>query len=117
MLGQASNMTIINLIHNFFGSVFIDGNKGRHAKTLEKTTTGITINFYNRIILMFAFRFNIVGNLLDRKVECWASYRQGSYFESCVLRAMSSHSSHNPQFNLYVHKGGLKPHSFINSFN
>ena len=33
-------------------------------------------------------------------------------FESCVLRAMSSHSSHHSQevllFALYVHKGGLK---------
>ena len=43
---------------------------------------------------------------------------QGSNFESCVWRAVSSHSSHHPQevllaqFNLYVHKGGLKPHSF-----
>ena len=40
-----------------------------------------------------------------------------SYFESCVWRAVSSHSSHHPyevllaQFSLYVHKGGLKPHS------
>ena len=39
-------------------------------------------------------------------------------FESCVWRAVSSHSSHHPQevllaqFSLYVHKGGLKPDSF-----
>ena len=38
--------------------------------------------------------------------------------ESCVWRAVSSHPSHYPQevllaqFSLYVHKGGLKPHSF-----
>ena len=44
--------------------------------------------------------------------------RQGSNFESCVWRAVSSHSSHHPQellmvqFSLCVHKGGLKPHSF-----
>ena len=37
-------------------------------------------------------------------------------FESCILRAVSSHSSHYPkevlvtQFNLYVHKDGIKPH-------
>ena len=39
-------------------------------------------------------------------------------FESCVWRAVSSHSSHHPQeillaqFSLYVHKSGLKPDSF-----
>ena len=38
--------------------------------------------------------------------------------ESCVWREVSSHSSYHPQevllaqFSLYVHKGGLKPHSF-----
>ena len=43
---------------------------------------------------------------------------QGSNFESCVWRTVSSHSSHHPyevllaQFSLYVHKGGLKPDSF-----
>ena len=41
--------------------------------------------------------------------------------EFCVWRAVSSHSSHNPQqvflaqFSLYVHKDGLKHHSFIHS--
>ena len=40
-------------------------------------------------------------------------------FESCVWRTVSSHSSHHPQniilaqFSLYVHKGDIKPHSFI----
>ena len=44
--------------------------------------------------------------------------RQGSNFESCVWRTVSSQSSHHPQevllaqFSLYVHKGGLKPDSF-----
>ena len=43
---------------------------------------------------------------------------QGSNFESCVWRAVSSHSSYHPhevlltQFNLYVLTGGLKSHSF-----
>ena len=51
-------------------------------------------------------------------VACSASDRQGSNFESCVSRAVSSQSSHHPQevllaqFSLYVHKGGLKPDSF-----
>ena len=52
------------------------------------------------------------------KVSIAASDRQGSNFESCVWRTVSSQSSHHPQevllaqFSLYVHKGGLKPDSF-----
>ena len=56
--------------------------------------------------------------LRDREVACSASDRQGSNFESCVWRTVSSQSSHHPQevllpqFSQYVHKGGLKPDSF-----
>ena len=63
-------------------------------------------------------KLSIVGSLRDREVACSASDRQGSNFESCVWRTVSSHSSHNPQevllaqFSLYVHKGGLKTDSF-----
>ena len=63
-------------------------------------------------------KVSIVGSLRDRVVACSASDRQGSNFESCVLRAVSSQSSHHPrevllaQFSLYVHKGGLKTYSF-----
>ena len=63
-------------------------------------------------------KVSIVGSLRDREVECSASDRQGSNFESCVWRTVSSQSSHHPQevllaqFSLYVHKGGLKPDSF-----
>ena len=63
-------------------------------------------------------KVSIVGSLRDREVACWASDRQGSNFESCVWRTVSSQSSHHPQevllaqFSLYVHKGGLKPDSF-----
>ena len=63
-------------------------------------------------------KVSIVGNLRDREVACSASDRQGSNFESCVWRTVSSQSSHHPQevllaqFSLYVHKGGLKPDSF-----
>ena len=63
-------------------------------------------------------KVSIVGSLRDRKVACSASDRQGSNFESCVWRTVSSQSSHHPQevllaqFSLYVHKGGLKPDSF-----
>ena len=63
-------------------------------------------------------KVNIVGSLRDREVACSASDRQGSNFESCVWKTVSSQSSHHPQeallaqFSLYVHKGGLKPDSF-----
>ena len=63
-------------------------------------------------------KVSIVGSLRDREVACSASDRQGSDFESCVWRTVSSQSSHHPQevllaqFSLYVHKGGLKPDSF-----
>ena len=63
-------------------------------------------------------KVSITGSLRDREVACSASDRQGSNFESCVWRTVSSQSSHHPQevllaqFSLYVHKGGLKPDSF-----
>ena len=63
-------------------------------------------------------KVSIVGSVRDREVACSASDRQGSTFESCVWRTVSSQSSHHPQevilaqFGLYVHKGGLKPDSF-----
>ena len=63
-------------------------------------------------------KVSIVGTLRDREVACSASDRQGSNFESCVWRTVSSQSSHHPQevllvqFSLYVHKRGLKPDSF-----
>ena len=55
-------------------------------------------------------KLNIVGSLRDREVACSASDLKGVNFESCVWRAVSSHSSHHPQevllarFILYVHK-------------
>ena len=63
-------------------------------------------------------KVSIVGSLRDREVACSASDHQGSNFESCVWRTVSSQSSHHPQevllaqFSLYVHKSGLKPDSF-----
>ena len=63
-------------------------------------------------------KVSIAGGLRDREVACSASNRQGTNFESCVWRTVSSQSSHHPQdvllaqFSLYVHKGGLKPDSF-----
>ena len=59
-------------------------------------------------------KVSIVGSLHYREVACSVSDRQGSNFESCVWRTVSSQSSHHPQevllaqFSLCVHKGGLK---------
>ena len=59
-------------------------------------------------------KLSIAGSLRDREVACSASDRQSSNFESCVWRAVSSHSSPRPQevllaqFSLYVLKSGLK---------
>ena len=58
-------------------------------------------------------KVSIVGSLRNREVACSASDRQGSNFESCFWRTVSSQSSHHPQevllaqFCLYVYKGGL----------
>ena len=68
-------------------------------------------------------KLSIVGSLRDREVACSASDLKGLTYESCVWRAMSSHSSHHPQevlliqFSLYVtcmyvHKSCVEPDSF-----
>ena len=59
-------------------------------------------------------KLSIVGSLRDREVACSASDRQGSNFESCVWRTVSSHHPQEvllAQFILYVHKSDLKPDS------
>ena len=56
-----------------------------------------------------------MGSFRDREVAFLAPDRQGSNFEFCVWRTLSSDSSHNPQdvllaqFSLHVHTGGLNP--------
>ena len=75
--------------------------------------------FFKGCIGQFNFSLDVYG------IKSWAdtghshsSLVQGSNFESCVWRTVSSHSSHHPQevllaqFCLYVDKGGLKPDSF-----
>ena len=63
-------------------------------------------------------KLSIVRSLRDREVACSSSDLQGLNFESFVWRAVSYHSSHNPQevllaqFSLYVHKRGQKSDSF-----
>ena len=77
-----------------------------------------TLNLWRFNVLNPRVKVSIAGSLRDREVACSASDRQGSNFESCVWRTVSSQSSHHPQevllaqFSLYVHKGGLKPDSF-----
>ena len=63
---------------------------------------------------------NCLNNLMRRAsvtVRWQFGLRQlgHDFFEFCVWRAVSSHHPQQSlldQFNLYVHKGGLKPHSF-----
>ena len=57
--------------------------------------------------------------MTQSEVACSVSDRQGSNFESCVWRAVSSHHPQDvllAQFSLdlglYVHKSGLKPDPF-----
>ena len=60
-------------------------------------------------------KLSIVGSLRDRELACSASDLQGSNFESCVWRTVSSHLPREvqlAQFTLYVQKSGLKPDSF-----
>ena len=63
-------------------------------------------------------KLSIVGSLRGREVACSTSDLRGLNFETCVWRAVSSHSSHHlekvllAQFSLYVHKSGLKHDSF-----
>ena len=74
-------------------------------------------------VIISLSKVSIVGSLRDREVACSASDRQGSNFESCVWRTVSSQSSHHPQavflaqFSLYVHEGGLKPDSLFSLSN
>ena len=64
-------------------------------------------------------KLSILGSLRDREVACSASDRQGSNFESCVWRTVSSHHPQEvllAQFSLYVHECGLKPDSFLSFY-
>ena len=81
---------------------------------------GLTTNILYCRLITSSFHSDTYGCIHHNyfKILCSASDRQGSNFESCVWRTVSSQSSHHPQevllaqFSLYVHKGGLKPDSF-----
>ena len=67
-------------------------------------------------VLPSLVRCIIARSLRDRKLVCSASYLQGSNFESCFWRAVSTHHPQEvllAQLSLYVHKCGLKPLHFI----
>ena len=89
-----------------------------NTKTRAWSTRKTADNTCDDVIYHVRQKVSIVGSLCDREVACSASDSQGSNFESCVWRTVSSQSSHHPQevllaqFSLYVHKGGLKPDSF-----
>ena len=97
----------LHISYDFFGLIIITSNH-------NMTKMGVACS-HDRLLKSGV---SIVGSLRDREVACSASDRQGSNFESCVWRTVSSQSSHHPQevllaqFSLYVHKGGLKPDSF-----
>ena len=122
------------LLTRLFGSTSEGSGRGssREQSQTVKMGTVVHVILFNKIVCAFLgglketkmfllhprVKVSIVGSLRDREVACSASDRQGSNFESCVWRTVSSQSSHHPQevllaqFSLYVHKGGLKPDSF-----
>ena len=54
-------------------------------------------------------------SLCEKEVACSASDCQGTNFETCVWRAVSSNhplGGYSAQSSLYVYKGGLKLHLF-----
>ena len=61
-----------------------------------ETRSGIYVSEKQNISSLLT-RFTIVGYLPDREVASSASDRQGLNFNSCVWRAVSSHSSHHPK--------------------
>ena len=89
-----------------------------HARVGVRFPVSAVLKKQKLFLLRPRVKVSIVGSLRDQEVACSASDRQGSNFESCVWRTVSSQSSHHPQevllaqFSLYVHKGGLKPDSF-----
>ena len=60
-----------------------------------RTHSGLQVSKY--FFPAHSYRFNTVGSLRDREVACSASDRQGSNFETCAWRAVSSHSSQHFQ--------------------
>ena len=62
------------------------------------------------------------ASVTEYTVACSILDHQGSDFECCLWRAVAPDSSHHlqevllAQVNLYLHKSGLHPYSFIHSF-
>ena len=99
-------------------SAYIEG-WGGGVQWLKLPAWKVALGFkFQRTKMLFPRSLVKIQYCGEPRVACSASDHQGPNFESCVCRAVSSHSSHHPQevllgqFNIYVHKGGLKPHSF-----
>ena len=112
------NISIILTLHSGGGPRVVVSTAAFHAR-VRGSVPGLGGLKETKLFLPHPrVKVSIVGSLRDREVACSASDRQGSNFESCVWRTVSSQSSHHPQevllaqFSLYVHKGGLKPDSF-----
>ena len=76
----------------------------------------LTIMKYSHIYFQSVVHVYFGGAHRDREVACSVSDLQGLNFESCFLRAVSSHYPQEvllAQFSLYVHKSGLKPDSSL----
>ena len=113
-----NNLSIHSLCHQGGGPRVVVSTAAFHAR-VRGSVPGLGGLKETKLFLPHPrVKVSIVGSLRDREVACSASDRQGSNFESCVWRTVSSQSSHHhqevllAQFSLYVHKSGLKPDSF-----
>ena len=107
---SAVSPTMTNIIHHHYGNVgkFVTaiteagvGPSGAVVKAawLESRRWRVQTPFWHSsfkktkcFFPAHSWRFNIVGSLCDREVMCSASDHQCSNFESCVWRAVASHS-------------------------
>ena len=61
-----------------------------HARVRGSVPDCVGLKETEKILPHPRVKLNIVGSLRDREVACSASDRQGSNFESCVWRTVSS---------------------------
>ena len=110
---------VTNLVHHMGGGPRVVVSTAAFHARARGSVPGIGLKETKMFLPHPRVKLSIVGSLRDREIACSASDRQGSNFESCVWRTVSFHSSHHSQevllaqFSPYVHKGGLKPDSFI----
>ena len=94
---QMSTTTYDNYTHNMSDSM--EGEVVNDTQWMRDVQYVMNYRVVVAIALLgiIGVKVSIVGNLRDREVACSASDRQGSNFESCVWRTVSSQSSHHPQ--------------------